>query len=278
MELDCCEPDEALRKDGITATDTEVAEEDVLQLPQYREFAQPLRHYTCFEQIAEGMETCASFVQPQQLFYKREAESYGLLNIYALLEPMNWYDLPVFECNSTSPCRSRRCSQRVAQWNPVPELKVCASHDKGKGLFTSETLRPGRFIAKYTGEIISREEAIRRRKAQDQSERRTYLLTVCERSMSRDYKCEINIDARRTGNCSRYINHSCEPNLVPVCVRSETSLPSVCFFAVKEIPKTTELTFDYAHAATGTSQECVQLSFTKCYCGSNECRGYLPKN
>lgn len=62
-------------------TDTEVAEKEVLEFPQYKEFAQPLQHYTCFEQIAEGIEACSSFVEPQQVFYKRDVESYGSLKI-----------------------------------------------------------------------------------------------------------------------------------------------------------------------------------------------------
>jgi len=52
------------------------------------------------------------------------------------------------------------------------------------------------------------------------------------------------IDAARYGNVSRFINHLCEPNLVPVKVfvdHQDLRFPRMCFFAMRDIKAYEEL-------------------------------------
>ena len=46
------------------------------------------------------------------------------------------------------------------------------------------------------------------------------------------------IDARKYGNVARFINHLCEPNLVPVKVfveHQDLRFPRICFFSSRDI-------------------------------------------
>ena len=75
------------------------------------------------------------------------------------------------------------------------------------------------------------------------------------------------IDPTLYGNVARFINHSCDPNCITRkwTVGKETSIG---IFARKDIEEDEELTFDYQFDAYKTP-------FTKCYCGTSNCKGYL---
>ena len=52
------------------------------------------------------------------------------------------------------------------------------------------------------------------------------------------------IDARKYGNVARFINHLCEPNLVPVKVfvdSQDLRFPRICLFASRDINAQEEL-------------------------------------
>ena len=52
------------------------------------------------------------------------------------------------------------------------------------------------------------------------------------------------IDARKYGNVARFINHLCEPNLVPVKVfvdSQDLRFPRICLFASRDILAQEEL-------------------------------------
>lgn len=69
----------------------------------------------------------------------------------------------------------------------------------------------------------------------------------------------------------RFINHSCEPNLLKSFVYTsiqDPRAPRIAFFAARDIEPMTELTYDYAY---GT----VEGKSLKCYCGAKKCRGFL---
>lgn len=81
------------------------------------------------------------------------------------------------------------------------------------------------------------------------------------------------IDAKAYGNCGRYLNHSCTPNLFVQNVFVDTHdlrFPWVAFFTQQNVPAGTELTWDYAYEVGS-----VKGKVLHCYCGSAECRGRL---
>eukprot|EP01052_Picozoa_sp_SAG31_P031014 SAG31_NODE_3240_length_4506_cov_2.792830_2_plen_133_part_00 len=58
---------------------------------------------------------------------------------------------------------------------------------------------------------------------------------------------ELCNDAKHKGNIGRFLNHCCEPNLAIQNVligHSDLRLPRIAFFAARDIPPKTELTFD----------------------------------
>lgn len=75
------------------------------------------------------------------------------------------------------------------------------------------------------------------------------------------------IDACRRGNRARFINHSCEPNCETQkwVVKGELAIG---FFATKDVPADSELTFDYNFERYGDKP-------TKCHCGAPTCRGFI---
>ncbi|XP_022793783.1 histone-lysine N-methyltransferase SETDB1-like [Stylophora pistillata] len=81
------------------------------------------------------------------------------------------------------------------------------------------------------------------------------------------------IDAKGYGNCGRYLNHSCSPNLFVQNVFVDTHdlrFPWVAFFTQQNVAAGTELTWDYAYEV-----DSVKGKVLHCYCGSAECRGRL---
>ena len=52
------------------------------------------------------------------------------------------------------------------------------------------------------------------------------------------------LDARKYGNVARFINHLCEPNLVPVKVfveHQDLRFPRICFFSSRDVKAYEEL-------------------------------------
>ena len=92
------------------------------------------------------------------------------------------------------------------------------------------------------------------------------------------------------GNIGRYINHSCDPNLIMVPVRVSSMVPHLALFARKKIKEGEELCFDYGDMDRKTSEKCSSLTDfvgreavsksgiirTTCLCRSANCVGVLP--
>ena len=94
-------------------------------------------------------------------------------------------------------------------------------------------------------------------------------------------------DGKHMGSLTRFINHSCEPNLSIYTVsynHSDQNLYDLAFFALDEIRAGTELTFDYKdeNDRTVITEEKVDrierergYRPAKCRCGVRTCRGYF---
>lgn len=151
---------------------------------------------------------------------------------------------PIVECNSNCRCDSG-CANRLVQHGPFIKLKVCKVDEKGYGLFTSEIIPQLSFVCEYAGEIIGIKEAQKRLK--EAANDMNYLIVLREHCASgMRLTC---VDPRHFGNVGRFLNHSCDPNLVMVPVRVENSVPRLALFARKNILAGEELTFDYSGEA-----------------------------
>lgn len=94
----------------------------------------------------------------------------------------------------------------------------------------------GGFVIEYVGEVLD----------VTQFERRTneYAKGNHEHFYFMALKSDAIIDATLRGNCSRFINHSCEPN----CETQKWTVNGelrIGFFAITDLQPGDEITFDY---------------------------------
>lgn len=195
---------------------------------------------------------------------------------------------PIFECNKFCKCDSS-CRNRVVQLGrKVPLCIFRTTNGCGWGVKVMRRVACGEFICEYVGEIIDHDEAERRGKEYD-AEGRTYLFDL-------DYNCSDNlytIDAGVYGNVSHFVNHSCDPNLGVYaawinCL--DPNLPKLALFALREIQRGEELTFDYmmnidqpvsktpvkARPKLQTPDKTTaQSNRPSCKCAADSCRKYL---
>nr|CUU00426.1 hypothetical transcript [Hymenolepis microstoma] len=199
----------------------------------------------------------------------------------------------IFECCSMCKCGSS-CPFRVVQLGrKVPLTLFRTSNGRGWGVKTPQLIPKGTFVIEYVGEIISMNEAFRRGELYDR-EGQTYIFEI-----DYDLPSQFAIDNCHIGNASRFINHSCDPNLTIHHVfidGASPKLPRIAFFAKKNIKEGEELTIDYqlelididgtAKADSSNDVEEITSSFplslpiplnqsSKCLCGSKKCRKYL---
>lgn len=127
----------------------------------------------------------------------------------------------------------------------VEGLTVRRSRIHGTGCYATRAFAKGETIGEYTGKIVSYEEA-------EEEGGRTYLFQIDDDRV---------IDATRTRNPMKYINHSCDPNC-----ESEQDGDRIFVKAIVDIAPGEELTYDYN---LDSEEE------EPCHCGAPNCRGTM---
>ncbi|XP_031225128.1 histone-lysine N-methyltransferase EHMT1 isoform X3 [Mastomys coucha] len=175
-----------------------------------------------------------------------------------LLPEFNMAEPPlIFECNHACSCW-RNCRNRVVQNGLRARLQLYRTQDMGWGVRSLQDIPLGTFVCEYVGELISDSEA-------DVREEDSYLFDLDNKDG--EVYC---IDARFYGNVSRFINHHCEPNLVPVRVfmsHQDLRFPRIAFFSTRLIEAGEQLGFDYGERFWD-----VKGKLFSCRCGSPKCR------
>ncbi|XP_055299915.1 histone-lysine N-methyltransferase Su(var)3-9-like isoform X1 [Sitodiplosis mosellana] len=159
---------------------------------------------------------------------------------------------PVFECNKACKC-SENCPNRVVQKGRKQTLCIFKTKERGWGVRTERAIAKGQYICEYVGEIISHEETERRGKEYD-AVGRTYLFDLDFNDKDNPY----TVDAAKFGNVSRFINHSCDPNLGVWAVWTnclDLNLPKLCLFTLRSIKENEELTFDYSNSTNSGREQ-----------------------
>lgn len=176
------------------------------------------------------------------------------------------------------------------------------------GLRSQVDLVRGQFIDTYRGEIITDAEATRREREAVGGLKPSYLYSLDKHAVDDD---EVDIYALKRSDCyivdgeyqggpTRFINHSCDPNVRQFTVqynKFDEKIYELAFFALHDIPAMTELTFDYqdkdeededkdkdkntntkengfpaSQASPATDGGATRMD---CRCGSKNCRGTL---
>lgn len=176
-----------------------------------------------------------------------------------LLPEFNFEDPPmIFECNQTCECNALSCKNRVVQRGLKVKLQVCKTKSKNWGVITLREIPKGTYVCEYIGEIISDCEA-------DTREDDSYLFDLDNRDGE-----SYCIDACKYGNVTRFVNHSCKPNLVPVRIfvgHHDLHFPRIAFFAARDIAPNEELGFDY-----GEKFWVIKYKNFTCSCEELNCR------
>ncbi|KAM9324223.1 histone-lysine N-methyltransferase EHMT1 [Gastrophryne carolinensis] len=181
-----------------------------------------------------------------------------------LLPEFNMVEPPlIFECNHACSCW-RNCRNRVVQNGLKIRLQLFRTKSKGWGVRSLQDIPMGTFVCEYVGELISDSEA-------DVREDDTFLFDLDNKDG--EVYC---IDARFYGNISRFINHLCEPNLLPVRVfmsHQDLRFPRIAFFSSRQICSGEEIGFDY-----GDRFWDIKGKLFSCRCGSPKCKHPVLKN
>ncbi|KAJ5291750.1 hypothetical protein N7478_001001 [Penicillium angulare] len=194
----------------------------------------------------------------------------------------------IVECCELCSCKGQ-CWNTVVQRGRRIGFEIFDTGPRGFGIRSPDDIVAGQFIDRYFGEVITDEEADDREQANQEGQ--SYLFTLDWKEQDGgDYDSDDDseeeveqlyvIDGQKFGSATRFINHSCNPNckIVPVSTteHADDKLYSLAFFALRDIPPGTELTFDYNPFWDGTTS--VDPGAVKCLCGEANCRGQLWPN
>ncbi|CAI9104971.1 OLC1v1003776C1 [Oldenlandia corymbosa var. corymbosa] len=169
----------------------------------------------------------------------------------------------IYECGPNCKCPPS-CHNRVSQHGLKIPLEVFKTKSTGWGVRSRREIKSGSFICEYLGELVKDHEA-------DCCANDEYLFDLGDGNV-------FAIDAAKCGNVSRFINHSCSPNLYAQDVlydHLDERLPHVMLFATEDIPALVELTYDYNYEIGSVCYPDGSIKEKKCFCGSPSCTGRL---
>jgi SET domain-containing protein len=139
-------------------------------------------------------------------------------------------------------------------------LQVRQSGVHGKGVFALVPIQKGELILEYTGEVITWPEALRRHPHDPSQPDHTFYFHLSD---------ELVIDGKVGGNASKWINHSCAPN-----VEADDESGQVYLLATRGIKAGEELFFDYGLVIEERYTPALKKRF-ECRCGAKRCRGTM---
>ena len=176
-------------------------------------------------------------------------------------------------CATICPCAARMTScyscKGPCGGNPfendlfirAPWLEEIEADNKGKGVISKVDLFPNNLLVRYEGRRVTNEREIQKIYDRD-GPRYAFILNST-----------TVIDGLH-GGIAKFINHSCDPNLVALDWIQRTKgrngklvkKEHICFHVAKRIRAGEELTLKYMMDDRETSTR-------KCHCGSNKCNG-----
>ncbi|KAH8894235.1 SET domain-containing protein [Thozetella sp. PMI_491] len=194
---------------------------------------------------------------------------------------------PIYECHQGCRC-SLRCPNRVVERGRTVPLRIFRTEDRGWGVRCPVDIKKGQFVDKYTGEIITHAEAEKRRAAAGSAKRKDVYLFALDKFSDPDSLDPrlagppFEVDGEFMSGPTRFVNHSCEPNMrifARVGDHADKHVHDLALFAIEDIPANQELTFDYVDGLVDMEDDAhdpsIREDMTKCLCGTKGCRGFL---
>ncbi|KAI5058880.1 hypothetical protein GOP47_0027050 [Adiantum capillus-veneris] len=186
----------------------------------------------------------------------------------------------IYECGSNCQC-SFSCRNRSTQKALKFRLEVFRTGDRGWGLRSWDTIPAGSFICEFTGKLIqSTQLPLTRDYVLDAGrfpkvspswgDASNLLNTQSSSATAGTSLTDFIVDSSHIGNVSRFINHSCSPNILVQSVlrdHQDTKRPHLMLFAMDNIPPFKELTRNYG------SDSIFDVPGKQCLCKSENCKG-----
>ena len=178
----------------------------------------------------------------------------------------------IIECNEFCKCKgnclNRRKKSKIA-------LCIFKTKDRGWALKTLEPIYAGAFVIEYIGELINEAERKKRSPGYDKTGQ-TYLFDL---DYNENGDAPYSIDSTYKGNLSRFINHSCMPNLqtwpATSCIENR-DMHRLYYFSLRHIKAGEELTVDYFGGVNIELDARTPPEYAiKCRCRSENCRGFI---
>ena len=195
---------------------------------------------------------------------------------------------PIYECHEGCACASadEPCANRVVERGRCIPLQIFRTADRGWGVRTLVDIKRGQFVDRYLGEILTAREANRRRSAATMARRKDVYLFALDKfsdAASLDTRLAgppLECDGEFRAGPTRFINHSCSPNLrifARVGDHADKHIHDLAFFAVRAIDAGDELTFDYVDGIVDLVADARHhvAGMTPCLCKSANCRKFL---
>ncbi|KAJ4385417.1 hypothetical protein N0V93_009845 [Gnomoniopsis smithogilvyi] len=187
--------------------------------------------------------------------------------------------LPIYECHDGCKCGKAECPNRVVERGRQVPLQIFRTPqgERGWGVKTMRELKRGQFVDLYVGEVITPVEADRRRQNSSKAQRKDVYLFGLDKFTdpnSQDPRLRgapLEVDGEFMSGPTRFINHSCEPNLrifARVGDHADKHIHDLALFAIRDIDRGEELTFDYVDGQgdieSNARDERLQEEMTKC--------------
>ncbi|GJC92797.1 histone-lysine N-methyltransferase [Colletotrichum higginsianum] len=128
----------------------------------------------------------------------------------------------------------------------------------------------------------------RRRNASSIAERKDVYLFALDKFTDKDSPDvrlrgpPLEVDGEFMSGPTRFINHSCEPNLrifARVGDHADKHIHDIAMFALRDIPRGEQLTFDYVDGVSEEEDDAKdkrkQGDMVQCLCGAKNCRKFL---
>ncbi|RVE68468.1 hypothetical protein OJAV_G00092130 [Oryzias javanicus] len=154
------------------------------------------------------------------------------------------------------------CDSDLVRFNQLKYRKkrICfgRSHIHEWGLFAMEPIAADEMVIEYVGETIRQVIADRReQRYEEEGIGGSYLFRIDQDTI---------IDATKSGNLARFINHSCNPNCYAKVISVE-SQKKIVIYSRQPISINEEITYNYKFPIEDTKIPCL--------CGAENCRGSL---
>lgn len=223
---------------------------------------------------------CSSLVNPA-VYYDSKGRLSAEYNI----------DAPevIYECNACCECNPKNCRNMVIQSGTKTKVMLFKTKSRGWGVRALEDIKRGTFIGVYSGELVHASDSYQRlddtylfnlagthiyypqeQKVEDSAKKDgeevtdNHQLPKAQTSGPKSNEDQYVCDAKFYGNFTRFINHSCEPNVIGVksfTIHQDIRFPYIAFFTNKNVSANSELTLNY-----GDNYWLVKCKRDKVYC------------